>query len=104
VGPLAKAAGGLLASLERDLARVAGGGKRQATSPTGMIGRAVDAGRGTQGVVRFLGRVDFAHGEWAGLELDRPVGKNDGSVQGQRYFDAAPNCGLFVRASALSLR
>jgi hypothetical protein len=34
-----------------------------------------------------------------GLELDSPIGKNDGSVQGTRYFTVGMLFGLFVRAS-----
>ncbi len=34
---------------------------------------------------------------WVGVALDEPSGKNDGSVQGVRYFDAAKGHGLFVR-------
>ncbi|KAG8185026.1 hypothetical protein JTE90_017049 [Oedothorax gibbosus] len=47
------------------------------------------------GILRFLGETDFAKGEWAGIELDEPVGKNDGSVAGKRYFTCRMKYGLF---------
>ena len=36
-----------------------------------------------------------------GVELDRPKGKNDGSVQGTRYFSCKPLYGLFTKAENL---
>ncbi len=36
------------------------------------------------GTLRFLGPTDFAQGEWAGVELDGPIGKNDGMVGEKR--------------------
>lgn len=54
------------------------------------------------GAVRFCGKsVQFADGEWIGVEFDEAVGKNDGSVQGIPYFRCAPNHGLFVRPSQM---
>ena len=45
------------------------------------------------GILRFCGQTDFASGEWAGVELDSPVGKNDGSVGGVVYFHCQPKHG-----------
>mmetsp|Transcript_695 Transcript_695/g.1649 ORF Transcript_695/g.1649 Transcript_695/m.1649 type:complete len:112 (-) Transcript_695:272-607(-) len=50
-----------------------------------------------EGVVRFVGNVDFAAHVWAVIELDTTDGKNDGSVKGRRYFQSQPGRVLFVR-------
>lgn len=36
------------------------------------------------GVLKYQGPTHFAGGEWYGVELDEPLGKNDGSVNGKR--------------------
>lgn len=43
------------------------------------------------GVLRYLGPTEFANGEWCGVELDDAVGKNDGSVEGQRLIKIFTN-------------
>lgn len=57
---------------------------------------------GRQGIVRFIGTTHFSTGHWIGIELDDDSGKNDGTVQGQRYFDCPPGRGMFVRPDTLS--
>jgi hypothetical protein len=59
-------------------------------------------GRAEHAIVRFIGTTKFADGEWCGIELQRPNGKNDGSVNGHKYFSCAAKCGLFVRPSQLA--
>ncbi|XP_052009518.1 CAP-Gly domain-containing linker protein 4-like isoform X2 [Xyrauchen texanus] len=51
------------------------------------------------GVVRFYGKTSFAPGFWLGIELDKPSGKNDGSVRGVRYFSCPPKHGVFAPPS-----
>lgn len=79
--------------------------------------------------MRYYGTTEFGSGIWCGVELDDPLGKNDGSVAGfklvqfaimsmylliilcdgililsyiNRYFDCAPKFGLFVPAEKVS--
>lgn len=55
------------------------------------------------GKVVFCGQTKFAEGDWVGVVLDNPTGKNNGTVQGVQYFQCEPNFGVFVKASAVEL-
>jgi CAP-Gly domain len=61
-----------------------------------------------EGVISFLGSVEFADGDdWVGVRLTGSsvgLGRNDGTVQGHKYFDCPTQCGLFVKQSAVKPR
>uniref|UniRef100_A0A672UD25 CAP-Gly domain containing linker protein family member 4 n=1 Tax=Strigops habroptila TaxID=2489341 RepID=A0A672UD25_STRHB len=54
------------------------------------------------GTLRFCGTTEFASGQWAGIELDQPEGKNNGSVGKVQYFKCAPKHGIFAPLSKIS--
>lgn len=54
------------------------------------------------GTLRFCGTTEFASGQWAGIELDEPEGKNNGSVGRVQYFKCAPKYGIFAPLSKIS--
>jgi hypothetical protein len=58
------------------------------------------------GVVAFSGATGFASGLWFGVILDPEFapdfGKNDGSVDGRRYFKTEENWGIFTRKTKLT--
>ncbi|KAJ3038720.1 CAP-GLY domain-containing linker protein 1 [Rhizophlyctis rosea] len=56
----------------------------------------------TWGKLAFLGTTEFAKGQWAGVALAQEgMGKNDGSVNGVRYFECPEKSGVFVRPETL---
>ncbi|CAH1170858.1 unnamed protein product [Phaedon cochleariae] len=62
------------------------------------IGRRVEiAGKDVRGVIAFMGKTNFAVGNWIGVILDEPKGKNNGCVKGEEYFKCEENHGTFVR-------
>ncbi|KAI9631947.1 dynein associated protein-domain-containing protein [Dioszegia hungarica] len=73
------------------------------TTPEAPIGARVQVSSGI-GHVRWSGtNPAFSAGKWVGVELLEAVGKNDGSVKGERYFDCQPNHGVFVRPSQVKV-
>lgn len=91
-----------LARLERlpfpeSLAAAGGHGYRPALGEAVLVGS-----KKVRGIARYVGPTDFSEGEWIGVELSGPFGKNDGTVQGVRYFDCESNHGLFLRQKLLS--
>lgn len=66
------------------------------------VGERVWVNGNKPGFIQFLGETQFAPGQWAGIVLDEPIGKNDGSVAGVRYFQCEPLKGIFTRPSKLT--
>ncbi|EJD03547.1 dynactin [Fomitiporia mediterranea MF3/22] len=56
-----------------------------------------------RGKLRYSGTTHFAKGQWVGIELFEPKGKNDGSIEGERYFNCTMPYGVFVRPSQVKL-
>ncbi|XP_074516414.1 CAP-Gly domain-containing linker protein 4 isoform X3 [Sebastes fasciatus] len=54
------------------------------------------------GSLRFCGSTEFSGGLWAGVELDKAEGKNDGSVAGVQYFTCRIKHGIFAPLSKIS--
>ncbi|XP_055680967.1 restin homolog isoform X14 [Lutzomyia longipalpis] len=64
----------------------------------------VSSGFGSRpGVLKYIGETSFAPGNWCGVELDDPTGKNNGSVDGIRYFECADKYGIFVPLAKVTL-
>ena len=61
-----------------------------------MGGKVCVKDKNLEGVVKFVGRTEFAPGKWIEIQLAESMGKNNGSVQGKKYFMCPDNCGLFV--------
>ncbi|KAI2464302.1 CAP-Gly domain-containing protein [Annulohypoxylon bovei var. microspora] len=61
------------------------------------VGQSIRLSDGRNATVRYVGGTHFAVGDWVGVELEDDSGKNDGAVQGERYFDCSPGRGMFVR-------
>ncbi|XP_011499541.1 PREDICTED: CAP-Gly domain-containing linker protein 2 [Ceratosolen solmsi marchali] len=67
-----------------------------------IIGEHVWVGGTKPGQIAYIGETQFAPGDWAGIVLDEPIGKNDGSVAGCRYFQCEPKRGIFSRLTRLT--
>ncbi|KAJ4429189.1 hypothetical protein ANN_26192 [Periplaneta americana] len=72
--------------------------KEDASGPvtTSHVGHRVCVGGTKVGILRYFGEIQLSSGVFCGIELDEPVGLNDGSVQGVRYFTCKPNHGIIA--------
>ncbi|XP_046908668.2 CAP-Gly domain-containing linker protein 3 [Dermatophagoides farinae] len=66
------------------------------------IGDRIIVGNAKVGTLRYCGPTQFATGIWTGIQLDEPIGKNDGSIDGVRYFVCPPNYGIFAPINRIS--
>lgn len=56
--------------------------------PKLRIGMKVEiAGKNVRGEIAYIGMTTFAAGKWAGVVLNEPKGKNNGTIQGTSYFN-----------------
>ncbi|KAF2836958.1 Cap-Gly domain-containing protein [Patellaria atrata CBS 101060] len=81
-------------ALEREI-------KERDLTPSSRVRLLPSTTDGRIGTISHIGPIPELPGPtgapWIGITLDEPVGKNDGSVQGTRYFACGRNCGVFVR-------
>lgn len=77
----------------------------EATPPVAVGDRVEVFPGGKRGEVRYVGRdlVGLPEGWWVGVCYDEPVGKNNGTVKGVCYFEAAQNHGGLARPSNVSV-
>ncbi|XP_067846924.1 centrosome-associated protein 350 isoform X2 [Heptranchias perlo] len=71
--------------------------------PEFQIGARVLVSSVQPGTLRFKGRTDFANGFWAGVELDKPEGSNNGIYDGVVYFRCKDKHGIFAPPHKISL-
>ncbi|XP_030419794.1 dynactin subunit 1 isoform X2 [Gopherus evgoodei] len=87
--------------------RVSSTGTRMSVEASGKplkVGSRVEViGKGYRGTVAYVGATLFATGKWVGVILDEAKGKNDGTVQGRKYFTCEENHGIFVRQSQIQI-
>lgn len=55
------------------------------------------------GTVMYKGELEGKVGVFLGVKFDEPLGVNDGSSNGKRYFECGPKYGSFVKVSAVEV-
>ncbi|XP_054690438.1 centrosome-associated protein 350 isoform X11 [Grus americana] len=70
--------------------------------PNFNIGDRVLVSKVQPGTLRFKGLTKFAKGFWAGVELDKPEGNNNGTYDGIQYFDCKEKHGIFAPPQKIS--
>ncbi|XP_042372922.1 centrosome-associated protein 350 isoform X2 [Plectropomus leopardus] len=70
--------------------------------PSFTIGDRVLVGGVQPGTLRFKGPTSFANGFWAGVELDKSEGSNNGTYDGVVYFECDESHGIFAPPDKIS--
>mmetsp|Transcript_25759 Transcript_25759/g.77622 ORF Transcript_25759/g.77622 Transcript_25759/m.77622 type:complete len:510 (-) Transcript_25759:15-1544(-) len=81
------------------------GGTPSSTAKSAFgIGSRVFA-KGSLATLRYIGSIAVAEGTFLGVEFaSNGLGKNDGSLQGNRYFKTSPGRGLFLKPDQVTWR
>ncbi|XP_043985119.1 centrosome-associated protein 350 isoform X2 [Gambusia affinis] len=66
------------------------------------VGDRVLVGGVQPGTLRFKGLTSFANGFWAGVELDKSEGSNNGTYDGVVYFECEESHGIFAPPDKVS--
>lgn len=57
------------------------------SEPKLRLGRKVEiVDRNVRGEIAYIGLTEFAPGKWAGVVLNEPKGRNNGTVKDKTYF------------------
>ena len=79
--------------------------KRDGDAPRCSIGDTVRIKKfKCNGTVRYIGNTDFKDGTWYGIELKKPKGKNNGTVNNRLYFQCKYKYGTFVKGTSISIK
>eukprot|EP01083_Nonionella_stella_P040195 109240_1 len=60
---------------------------------------------GCNAIIRFIGwTLFYPEVVWYGVQLEEPIGDNNGIIDDHKYFTCAPNYGLFVMCTHVQLK
>nr|CAD7266938.1 unnamed protein product [Timema shepardi] len=68
-----------------------------------MVGQRVCVGGRKRGTLMYYGPIQCDAGVFCGVELDEPEGLNDGSLNGERYFQCRPNHGIIAPVDKVTM-